>query len=184
MYKRQVQNTAAVGTATVTQDGPVQNATPFPIHDSTQEMATENTVPLPIAGDSDPRVESLVFGDSDPRMTAREQSLLQGDTPPEWVGRGQNAQTESQPQALPIAGEQTAKSRQYQTRAENQFVNEVAETLSIPGGARRDVLKPAAQRLTQEIRETGRVSAQTADAVFDEVYRQGRICLLYTSRCV
>ena len=132
----------------------MQNATPFPIHDSTQEMATENTVPLPIAGDSDPRVESLVFGDSDPRMTAREQSLLQGDTPPEWVGRGQNAQTESQPQPLPIAGEQTAKSRQYQTRAENQFVNEVAENTfrsrAAPGVM---VLKPAAQRLTQEIRE-------------------------------
>ena len=82
-----VQNTVAVGTATATQDGPVQNATPFPIHDSTQEMATENTVPLPIAGDSDPRVESLVFGDSDPRMTAREQSLLQGDTPPQMGGQ-------------------------------------------------------------------------------------------------
>ena len=89
----------------------------------------------------------------------------------------QNIKTPQGVAPLPIAGEQTAKSRQYQTRAENRFVNEIGETLSVPGGARRNVLKPAAQRLTQEIRETGRVSAETANAVFDEVYQQGRIVL-------
>ena len=88
-----------------------------------------------------------------------------------------NAETPQGAMPLPIAGEQTAKSRQYQTRAENRFVNEIGEALSVPGGARRNVLKPAAQQLTQEIRETGRVSAETANAVFDEVYQQGRIVL-------
>ena len=89
----------------------------------------------------------------------------------------QNAEMPQRTIPLPIAGEQTAKSRQYQTRAENRFVNEIGEALSVPGGARRNVLKPAVQQLTQEIRETGRVSAETANAVFDEVYQQGRIVL-------
>lgn len=89
----------------------------------------------------------------------------------------QTAETPQGAMPLPIAGEQTAKSRQYQTRAENRFVNEIGEALSVPGTARRGVLKPAAQQLTQEIRETGRVNAETANAVFDEVYRQGRIVL-------
>ena len=65
------------------------------------------------------------------------------------------------------------KAQRVQASKTNQFVNTVGEALSVPKGARREFLTPIAQQVAQEMKQTGTVSKESADKLFETAYRQG-----------
>lgn len=65
------------------------------------------------------------------------------------------------------------KAQRVQASKTNQFVNTVGEALSVPKGARREFLTPIAQQVAQEMKQTGTVSKESADELFETAYRQG-----------
>lgn len=65
------------------------------------------------------------------------------------------------------------KAQRVQASKTNQFVNTVGEALSVPKGARREFLAPIAQQVAQEMKQTGTVSKESADKLFETAYRQG-----------
>ena len=80
-------------------------------------------------------------------------------------------------QETDVQGQETAavttKGEQYRTKQENIFMNKVAQLLSIPNKANREVLRPIIQRLANEYMETGDISRESAEALFEEAYKQG-----------
>lgn len=75
--------------------------------------------------------------------------------------------------ALAYTGRRTAKSQSIQDRKVSEFANRVGEALGVPGGARREYLRPLAAELAEQIRTTGHVDQQLIDQVFDTAYSQG-----------
>lgn len=65
------------------------------------------------------------------------------------------------------------KAQRVQASKTNQFVNTVGDALSVPKGARREFLAPIAQKVAQEMKQTGTVSKESADKLFETAYRQG-----------
>lgn len=65
------------------------------------------------------------------------------------------------------------KAQRVQASKTNQFVNTVGEAMSVPKGARREFLAPIAQQVAQEMKQTGTVSKESADKLFETAYRQG-----------
>lgn len=86
------------------------------------------------------------------------------------AGRPQAATTEQ-------ATATTSKAQRVQNRRENSFVDKVGEALSVPKGARREYLKPLAQQMAAEVKQTGHVAPETANAAFEAAYSQGIVVM-------
>lgn len=69
------------------------------------------------------------------------------------------------------------KSKRIQNRWENAFVDRVGDALSVPKGARREYLKPLADAMAAEIKQSGRVSEATASEVFNAAYDRGIVVM-------
>ena len=69
------------------------------------------------------------------------------------------------------------KSKRIQNRRENAFVDRVGDALSVPKGARREYLKPLADAMAAEIKQSGRVSEATASEVFNAAYDRGIVVM-------
>lgn len=74
---------------------------------------------------------------------------------------------------IAYTGQRTAKSQDIQNRKVSEFANRVGEALGVPGGARREYLRPLAVELAEQIRTTGHVDQQLVDHVFETAYEQG-----------
>lgn len=69
------------------------------------------------------------------------------------------------------------KSKRIQNRRENAFVDRVGDALSVPKGARREYLKPLADAMAAETKQSGRVSEATASEVFNAAYDRGIVVM-------
>ena len=65
------------------------------------------------------------------------------------------------------------KARQYVDAAVNGAVRQAANAMSIPGGAKRSVLKPAMQEMMREFLKTGTIAQETIDRSFEDAYKAG-----------
>lgn len=65
------------------------------------------------------------------------------------------------------------KARQYVDAAVNGAVRQAANAMSIPGGAKRSVLKPAMQEIMREFLKTGTIAQETIDRSFEDAYKAG-----------
>lgn len=65
------------------------------------------------------------------------------------------------------------KARQYVDAAVNGAVRQAANAMSIPGGAKRSVLKPAMQEIMREFLKTGTIAQETIDQSFERAYKAG-----------
>lgn len=98
-----------------------------------------------------------------------------------YPGGNDTRTQETSPQAVPTAeqtapeytGQRTAKSQNIQNRKVSEFANRVGESLGVPGGARREYLRPLAAELAEQIRTTGHADQQLVDQVFETAYDQG-----------
>lgn len=65
------------------------------------------------------------------------------------------------------------KARQYVDAAVNSAVQQAANAMSIPGKAKRDVLRPAMQEMMREFLKTGTITQETIDQSFADAYDAG-----------
>lgn len=79
------------------------------------------------------------------------------------------AETESQllRDQLPV------KAKKYLQRAERSMINNIGKSLSIPYRSRKDILTGTVQQMSEEYLQTGRVSEETRQSLFEEAYEAG-----------
>ena len=65
------------------------------------------------------------------------------------------------------------KAKTYLQRAERSMMNTIGQSLSIPYRARRDILTGTVQQMSEEYLQTGRVSEETRQSLFEEAYEAG-----------
>ena len=65
------------------------------------------------------------------------------------------------------------KAKKYLQRAERSMMNTIGQSLSIPYRARRDILTGTVQQMSEEYLQTGRVSEETRQSLFEEAYEAG-----------
>ena len=65
------------------------------------------------------------------------------------------------------------KARAFVDQAVNSAVRQAANAMSIPGKAKREVLKPAVQGMMNEFLQTGRIAQETIDESFEDAYDAG-----------
>lgn len=70
----------------------------------------------------------------------------------------------------------SAKAAEHQKKYSRYFVDEIRKLMSVPNtDAARAALDPVASEAVAEIRESGRVSDETAERLFETAFEQGRI---------
>lgn len=90
-----------------------------------------------------------------------------------------NSDTAVPGQAADIVIEQSAadilpaKAQNYLQRTERNLANRVGELLSVPASARREFLHSIVRDISTEYLNTGRVSQETRNRLFDQAYEQG-----------
>ena len=67
------------------------------------------------------------------------------------------------------------KAQQYLSRAENAMLRNIKNALDVDRFADRADLKDAVQRMSTEYLETGKVSPETREQLFEQAYEQGRV---------
>ena len=82
-------------------------------------------------------------------------------------GQSREARSDPAVDALP------AKARDYLQRAERRLTNRIGELLSVPKAARREFLQDMVRDMSVEHLETGRISQETRDRLFEQGYEQG-----------
>ena len=70
-------------------------------------------------------------------------------------------------------GKLPGKARAFVDQAVNSAVRQAANAMSIPGKAKREVLKPAVQGMMKEFLQTGRIAQETIDKSFEDAYDAG-----------
>lgn len=65
------------------------------------------------------------------------------------------------------------KAKKYLQRAERSMMNTIGQSLSIPYRARRDILTGTVQQMSEEYLQTGRISEETRQSLFEEAYESG-----------
>ncbi len=73
------------------------------------------------------------------------------------------------------ASELPTKAQSYLTRSENGLVTQIAKLMDVPRQAGREFLKPIVQEVSKEYLNTGGVSDETIDSLFDKAWNQGVI---------
>lgn len=66
-----------------------------------------------------------------------------------------------------------AKARDYVRSSERKLLDFFGQALSVPKAARRDFLAQAVRAITNEYLQTGKVSQETIDGLFQQAYAQG-----------
>ena len=70
-------------------------------------------------------------------------------------------------------GKLPGKARAFVDQAVNSAVRQAANAMSIPGKAKREVLKPAVQGMMNEFLKTGRIAQETINKSFEDAYDAG-----------
>ena len=70
-------------------------------------------------------------------------------------------------------GKLPGKARAFVDQAVNSAVRQAASAMSIPGKAKREVLKPAVQGMMNEFLKTGRIAQETINKSFEDAYDAG-----------
>lgn len=65
------------------------------------------------------------------------------------------------------------KAKKYLQQAERSMMNTIGQSLSIPYRARRDILTGTVQQMSEEYLQTGRISEETRQSLFEEAYEAG-----------
>lgn len=98
---------------------------------------------------------------------------------PEYQGEtddasSQNVQEQETGRWEPVSRENLpTKARDYIARKERDLVVEVTKALGVDRFSDRNYLKEAVRSLSDEFLQTGTISKESMDAVFEETYRQG-----------
>ena len=70
-------------------------------------------------------------------------------------------------------GKLPGKARAFVDQAVNSAVRQAANAMSIPGKAKREVLKPAIQGMMNEFLQTGKIAQETINKSFEDAYDAG-----------
>ena len=70
-------------------------------------------------------------------------------------------------------GKLPGKARAFVDQAVNSAVRQAANAMSIPGKAKREVLKPAVQGMMNEFLQTGKIAQETINKSFEDAYDAG-----------
>ena len=97
---------------------------------------------------------------------------LRRSAPPPLGHQGEASETGEKPKVYSY-DKLPGKARAFVDQAVNSAVRQAANAMSIPGKARREVLKPAVQGMMNEFLQTGRISQETIDKSFEDAYDAG-----------
>ena len=120
----------------------------------------------PQAG-SEPTVQQFRLS---PETRERAPELTDADAPSQSPAA--TALPEGEPRAYDY-DKLPGKARAFVDQAVNSAVRQAANAMSIPGKAKREVLKPAVQGMMKEFLQTGRIAQETIDKSFEDAYDAG-----------
>lgn len=89
------------------------------------------------------------------------------------AGNVSDSDTGGQRQGPDVVETLPAKARDYLKRVERRLTDKIGELLSVPKSARREFLQDIVREISTEYLNTGRVSQETRDALFERAYEQG-----------
>ena len=92
--------------------------------------------------------------------------------PPPLGQQGEASETGEKPKVYSY-DKLPGKARAFVDQAVNSAVRQAANAMSIPGKAKREVLKPAVQGMMNEFLQTGRIAQETIDKSFEDAYDAG-----------
>ena len=105
-----------------------------------------------------------------PETRERAPELTDADAPSQSPAA--TALPEGEPRAYDY-GKLPGKARAFVDQAVNSAVRQAANAMSIPGKAKREVLKPAVQGMMNEFLQTGKVAQETINKSFEDAYDAG-----------
>ena len=97
---------------------------------------------------------------------------LRRSAPPPLGHQGEASETGEKPKVYSY-DKLPGKARAFVDRAVNQATWQAANAMSIPGKAKREVLKPAVQGMMNEFLQTGKIAQETIDESFEDAYDAG-----------
>ena len=97
---------------------------------------------------------------------------LRRSAPPPLGHQGEASETGEKPKVYSY-DKLPGKARAFVDQAVNSAVRQAANAMSIPGKAKREVLKPAVQGMMNEFLQTGRIAQETIDKSFEDTYDAG-----------
>ncbi len=97
---------------------------------------------------------------------------LRRSAPPPLGHQGEASETGEKPKVYSY-DKLPGKARAFVDQAVNSAVRQAANAMSIPGKAKREVLKPAVQGMMNEFLKTGRIAQETIDKSFEDAYDAG-----------
>ena len=97
---------------------------------------------------------------------------LRRSAPPPLGHQGEASETGEKPKVYSY-DKLPGKARAFVDQAVNSAVRQAANAMSIPGKAKREVLKPAVQGMMKEFLQTGRIAQETIDKSFEDAYDAG-----------
>lgn len=120
----------------------------------------------PGTGGAQPDVSEDNIGENGPPVKERYSISEDEDAAPE-------AQLPTAKADADIISTLPAKAQTYLKRAERALVNTIGNALSVPKFAQREYLNGIVREISAECLESGRVSQQTIDKLFDRAYDEG-----------
>ena len=97
---------------------------------------------------------------------------LRRSAPPPLGHQGEASETGEKPKVYSY-DKLPGKARAFVDQAVNSAVRQAANAMSIPGKAKREVLKPAVQGMMNEFLKTGRIAQETINKSFEDAYDAG-----------
>ena len=97
---------------------------------------------------------------------------LRRSAPPPLGHQGEASETGEKPKVYSY-DKLPGKARAFVDQAVNSAVRQAANAMSIPGKAKREVLKPAVQGMMKEFLQTGRIAQETINKSFEDAYDAG-----------
>ena len=97
---------------------------------------------------------------------------LRRSAPPPLGHQGEASETGEKPKVYSY-DKLPGKARAFVDQAVNSAVRQAANAMSIPGKAKREVLKPAVQSMMNEFLQTGRIAPETINKSFEDAYDAG-----------
>ena len=97
---------------------------------------------------------------------------LRRSAPPPFGHQGEASETGEKPKVYSY-DKLPGKARAFVDQAVNSAVRQAANAMSIPGKAKREVLKPAVQGMMKEFLQTGRIAQETINKSFEDAYDAG-----------
>ena len=97
---------------------------------------------------------------------------LRRSAPPPLGHQGEASETGEKPKVYSY-DKLPGKARAFVDQAVNSAVRQAANAMSIPGKAKREVLKPAVQGMMNEFLKTGKIAQETINKSFEDAYDAG-----------